>query len=223
MQVQRIQNYNAQPMNNKQQSFGWLKIKQSSDNMKILNDLAHDKFGAEFVETLKTAEEQMKNTKFFHIYLGDNLKPKLLSTRDAFWGNFIPIEKRVNGATQYNYKQLNSDRKTPIVFNQYKYYGYSPLMSEYDLKHFSTYGMYYETIERLNNKVAEEGLIPYNITEYGHEYDYGCTGTLIYDSIGSGLSKGKYGGYTNSTKCSDYLSKLVSMAKELEKLSKNAE
>lgn len=203
--------------NTNKQSFGWLKIKQTPENIKILDEIIDEPVGPTFLNTVKTVTEKMKDTKFFHIYLGDNLKPHLLSTKDAFWGNFDCLKIEYDGKTHFDYKpvDLKQRRTKPILFNQYQYYGYPPLLSNYSTRDIRDIN--FETIERVDNMITNEGLIPYNITEYKSFYGR----ALVYDSIGSGIPKGRYG-YTNLCRGDLYLNKIYKMAKELEKLSKNA-
>lgn len=213
MQVQRVQN------NSYNTNFGCLKIKQTPQNTKILNDLENAICGKELLQTIENMKNQMKDTKFFHIYLGDNLKPELLSTKDAYWGNFVPMEKTINRTTKYGYKKVDSELTKPILFNEYQYYGYPPLMTNYNERMLAVNGVDYEKIERLNGRVSEDGLVPYKVTEYTHRNDV----PVEYDSIGEGIVDNKPYGYTNTIHMADYYNKLLKMAKELEKLSKNAE
>ncbi len=72
------------------QNFGMsLRIKNPTETAKALRELPID-----VIRSYKEAGEALKDTKFYHVEVGPDLKPQIVSKKGAFWG---PVKDMVNG------------------------------------------------------------------------------------------------------------------------------
>ena len=70
---------------------------------------------------LQKARQELKNTEFYHIYIGEDLKPRMVSTPKAYWGQF----NSRNYGTKYSSNQMGpnsmyiNEKSKHSLFEQY--------------------------------------------------------------------------------------------------------
>lgn len=105
-------------VNNVQQSpnFGMaLRIKSPKETAKALKELPMD-----VIKSYQKAGEELKDTKFYHVEVGPDLKPQLVSEKGAFWG---PTVDRYCGRRITRLSRENDNLGVGNVYGVSRLYG----------------------------------------------------------------------------------------------------
>lgn len=120
------------------------KVQSPSFGQLFINPKAEEKLEVQSHQTLldlQQAKKDLKNTKFYHIYIGEDLKARMVSVPNAYWGSF----NNQNYDTRYNSEKI--DPNAQIIKET----------SKHSL--FEQYGIFRE-------KKGKDGLVRYRISGY---------------------------------------------------------
>ena len=140
------------------------KVQSPSFGRLMIHPNAEEKLKKQSYQTildLQKAKKDLKNTEFYHIYIGEDLKPKMISTPKAYWGtiNSQNYETRYNSQKIDQNAQIIKENSKHSLFEQYGIFREGKGKDGFIRYRINGYNRLEERAERLENLSEDLGFL----------------------------------------------------------------